>query len=83
MSGMIMIKAKCNAETFYDFAMIIYQYIMVQTIDFKHIDIVCDQCFHSNLKEGTHKGHGHSTRKIFDDETKSSRENVRRLCEAQ
>ena len=83
MSGMIMIKAKWNAETFYDFTMILYQYIMVQIRDFKHIDIICDQYFHNNLKEGTHKGHGHGTRKIFNDETKFSRENVRRLSEAQ
>ena len=38
MSAMIMIKAKCNAETFYDFAMILYQHIMVQARDFKRTD---------------------------------------------
>ena len=69
MSAMIMIKAKCNAETFYDFAMILYEY-MVQAIYFKFIDIVCDQYFHNSLKEGTRKGREHGTRKIFDDETK-------------
>ena len=67
---MIMIKAKCNAETFYDFAMILYQYIMVQARDFKCTDIVCDQYLHNSLKEGTRKGRGHGTRKIFDDKTK-------------
>ena len=70
MSAMIMIKAKCNAETFYDFAMILYQYIMVQARDFKRIDIVCDQYFPNGLKEGTRKGRGHGTCEIFDDETK-------------
>ena len=70
MSAMIMIKAKCNAETFYDFAMILCQYIKVQARDFKRIDIVCYQYFHNDLKEGTRKDRGHGTRKIFDDETK-------------
>ena len=73
MSAILMIKAKCNAETFYDFAMILYQYIMVQTRDFKHIDIVCDQYFHNSLKEGTRNGRGHGTRKIFDDDKSSQR----------
>ena len=68
MSAMIMIKAKCNAETFYDFAMILYE-CMVQAIYFKFIDIVCDRYFHNSLKEGTRKCRGHGTRKIFDDET--------------
>ena len=70
MSAMIMIKAKCNAQTFYDFAMILYQYIMVQARDFKHGDIVWHQYFHNSLKKGTRKGRGQGTRKIFDDETK-------------
>ena len=70
MSAMIMIKAKCNAETFYDFAMILYQYIMLQARDFKRIDIVCDQYFPNGLKEGTRKGRGHGTCEIFADETK-------------
>ena len=70
MSAMIMIKAKCNAETIYNFAMILYQYIMVQARDFKRRDIICDQYFPSSLKEGTRKSCGHGTRKIFDDETK-------------
>ena len=73
MFAMIMIKVKCNAKTFYDFAMILYQYIMVQVRDFKRIDIVCDQYFHNSLKEGNCKGRGHGTRKIFDDETKFSK----------
>ena len=72
----LMIKATCNAETFYDFAMILYQYIMVQTRDFKHIDIVCDQYFHNSLKEGTRNGRGHGTRKIFDDD-----KSFQRKCE--
>ena len=70
MFAMIMIKVKCNAKTFYDFAMILYQYIMVQVIDFKRIDIVCDQYFHNSLKEGTGKGREYGARKIFDYETK-------------
>ena len=73
MSPLIMIKAKCNAETFYDFVIILYQYIIVQARDFKRIDIVCDQYFHNSLKEGNCKGRGHGTRKIFDDETKFSK----------
>ena len=73
MSAILMIKAKCNAETFYDFAMILYQYIVVQTRDFKHIDIVCDQYFHNSLNEGTRNGRGHGTRKIFDDDKSSQR----------
>ena len=70
LSAMTIIKAKCNAETFYDFALILYQYIMVQARNFKRIDIVCDQYFSGSLKEGTRRGRGHGTRKIFDDDTK-------------
>ena len=70
MSAMIMIKAKCNAETFYDFTMILYQYIMLQARDFRCTDIVCNQYLQNSLKEGTRKGRGHGTHKIFDDKTK-------------
>ena len=45
----------------------------MQARDFKRIDIVCDQYFHNSLKEGTCKGRGLGTRKIFDDETKFSK----------
>ena len=75
MSVMIMIEAKCNPETFYDFAMVLYQYIMVQARDFKRIDIVCNQYFHDSLKEGVRKGRGHSARKMM---TKKS---FQRKCE--
>ena len=70
MSAMIMIKAKCDAETFHDFAMILYHYIMDQAKRFERVDIVCDQYFDNSLKEGTRKGRGHGSRKIFDDDTK-------------
>ena len=72
MSAMIIIKATCNAETFCDFAMFLCKNIIVQARDFQRIDIVCDQYLHNSLKEGTRKGHGHVTRKIFDDEAKFS-----------
>ena len=65
-----MIKAKCKAETFYDFAMVLHQDIMVQARDFKGRDIICDDYFHNSLKEGTCKGCGHGACKIFDDESK-------------
>ena len=51
MSAMITLKTKCSAETFYDFSVILYQYIMMQARDFKRTDIVCNQYFHNSLKK--------------------------------
>ena len=70
MSAMITLKTKCSTETFYDFSVILYQYIMMQARDFKRTDIVCNQYFHNSLKKGTRKGRGHGTRKIYDNGTK-------------
>ena len=70
MSAMIMMKANCNAETFHDFALILYNYIMDIAKDFERVDIVCDQYFDNSLKEGTRSGRGQGSLKLFEDGTK-------------
>ena len=69
LSAVVQIKASCDAETFHEFSLIIYYYILELSTDFSRIDIVADQYFQDSLKEGTRKGRGSGTRKSFDDDT--------------
>ena len=69
LSAMVLIKAKCDAETFHDFSLIMYTYIIKQGKNYERIDVVCDQYFADSLKEGTRKERGSGTQKNFDDST--------------
>ena len=83
LSAVVQIKASCDAETFHEFSLIIYYYILELSTDFSRIDIVADQYFQDSLKEGTRKGRGSGTRKSFDDDTKfpmNMREDFLRNC---
>ena len=84
LSAVVQIKASCDAETFHEFSLIIYHYILELSTDFSRIGIVADQYFQDSLKEGTRKGRGSGTRKSFDDDTKfpmNMREDFLRNCE--
>ena len=70
LSAIIQIKASCSANTFHEFAVIIYYHILELARDFSRIDIVCDQYFDNSLKEGTREGRGNGIRKVFTDNTK-------------
>ena len=63
-------KGASDADTFHDFAVIIYYYIMGLSKGFTRIDIVGDQYFDHSVKEQIRKDRGTGTRKLFEDLTK-------------
>ena len=63
-------KGASDAETFHDFAVSIYYYIMGLSKGLTRIDIVGDQYFDHSVKEQIRKDRGTGTRKLFEDHTK-------------
>lgn len=70
LSAIIQIKGSSDAESFHDFAVIIFYYIMELSKGFSRIDIVADQYFDHSVKEQTRNNRGVGTRKQFEDTTK-------------
>ena len=67
LSAIIHLKGASDADTFHDFAVIIYYYIMGLSKGLIRIDIVGDQYFDHSVKEQIRKDRGTGTRKSFED----------------